>query len=67
MPAVHLLEIVTRGKAIITKEMIKVAWSRISYDSSKLIRNTGFTFTPLEESVKNIGKIYMEEKKGIPH
>jgi nucleoside-diphosphate-sugar epimerase len=67
MPAVHLIEIVTRGKTILTKEMIKVAWSRITYDSSKLVRSTGFTFTPLEKSVINIGKIYMEEKKGIPH
>jgi len=66
MPAVHFLEIVTRGKTTLTKEMIKVAWSRITYDSSKLVRSTGFTFTPLEKSVRNIGEIYMEEKKGIP-
>jgi len=66
MPAVQLLEIVTRGKSVLTKEMIRVAWSRITYDNSKIIKYTGITFKPIERSVKEIGKIYLEEKPRVP-
>lgn len=66
MPVVHILEIVTRGKTAITKEMIKVAWSRITYDNNKIIKFTGISFTPVESSVIAIGKIYLEEKMIIP-
>ncbi len=66
MPAVHLLEIVTKGKTFLTKEMIKVAWSRITYDNRKIIKYTGISFIPIEKSVKAIGRIYLEEKKRVP-
>jgi dihydroflavonol-4-reductase len=66
IPAVSLLERPGRGKPALTREMIKVAWSRITYDNSKIIRSTGITFTPIEESVQAIGKIFLEEKRGIP-
>jgi hypothetical protein len=46
--------------------MIKVAWSRITYDNSKIIMSTGITFTPIEKSVQEIAEIYLEEKRGIP-
>jgi nucleoside-diphosphate-sugar epimerase len=66
LPLVYFLEILTRGKTVLTKELLKVAWSRITYDNSKIIRSTGFSFTPIEESVQTIGEIYLEEKRGIP-
>jgi hypothetical protein len=66
MPAVQLLEILTRGKTVLTKEMIKVAWSRITYDNSKVIKYTGVSFKPIERSVKEIGKIYLEERPRVP-
>jgi nucleoside-diphosphate-sugar epimerase len=66
MPAVQLLEILTRGKTVLTKEMIKVAWSRITYDNSKVIKYTGVSFKPIERSVKEIGKFYLEERPRVP-
>jgi hypothetical protein len=46
--------------------MIKVAWSRITYDNSKVIKYTGVSFKPIERSVKEIGKIYLEERPRVP-
>ena len=66
LPAVHLLEIVTRGKSALTKEMIKVAWSKITYDNSKIIKYTGISFKPVEKSVQETGRIYLEERKSVP-
>jgi hypothetical protein len=63
---VNILELITKGKSPLTKEMIKVAWSRITYDNSKIIRSTGISFTPIEKSVQAIGEIFLEEKMKIP-
>jgi len=65
LPLVYVLEILSRGKTALTKELLKVAWSRITYDNSKIIRSTGFSFTPIEKSVQTIGEIFLEENKGI--
>lgn len=66
LPLVNILELITKGKSPLTKEMIKVAWSRITYDNSKIIRSTGISFTPIEKSVQVIGEIFLEEKMKIP-
>jgi dihydroflavonol-4-reductase len=63
IPIVYFLEILTRGKTVLTKEMIKVAWSRTTYDNSKIIKDTGISFTPIEKSVEAIAEIYLSEKK----
>jgi hypothetical protein len=62
LPLVYVIEILTRGKTALTKELIKVAWSRITYDNSKIIRSTGFSFNPIEKTVSTIGEIYLLEK-----
>ena len=66
LPLVSLLEILSKGKTTLTKEMLKVAWSRITYDNSKLIKSTGFSFTPIEKTVQAIGKIFLEDTRKIP-
>jgi nucleoside-diphosphate-sugar epimerase len=66
LPFVHILELITKGKSPLTKEMIKVAWSKITYDNSKIINSTGISFTPIEKSVQAIGDIFLEEMRGIP-
>jgi len=66
IPAASLLEILTRGKTALTKEMIKAAWSRITFDNSKIIKHTGITFTPIEKTISSIGEIYLLEKMKIP-
>jgi nucleoside-diphosphate-sugar epimerase len=66
LPLISVLETLTKGKTTLTKEMLKVAWSKITYDNSKLIRYTGFSFTPIEKSVVTIGRIFLEDMKKIP-
>lgn len=66
LPLVNFLEFITKGKSPLTKEMIKVAWSRVTYDNSKIIKHTGIIFTPIEKTVQTIGEIYLEEKMEVP-
>jgi hypothetical protein len=65
MLVAQMLEVITRGRSALTKEIVKVAWSKITYDSSKITRLTGFSFTPVEKTVNSIAKIYLEEKGRI--
>jgi len=65
MLVAHLLEAVTGGRSALTKEIVKVAWSQISYDNSKIIRETGMSFTPVEKTVNSIAGIYLKEKDKI--
>ena len=66
LPLVSVLEILSKGKTTLTKEMLKVAWSEITYDNSKLIKSTGFSFTPIEKSVQAIGERFLEDLRKIP-
>ncbi|NLA50197.1 MAG: NAD-dependent epimerase/dehydratase family protein [Bacteroidales bacterium] len=65
MLVAQLLEVITGGRSALTKEIVKVAWSKITYDSSKITRLTGFSFTPVEKTVNTIAKIYLKEKGRI--
>lgn len=65
MLAAHLLEGVTGGRSALTKEIVKVAWSKISYDNSRIISKTGMSFTPVETTVDEIARIYLKEKDRI--
>lgn len=58
----HLLETLTGGRSALTKEIVRVAWSQISYDNSKIIKKTGMSFTPVEKTVDVIAAIYLKEK-----
>ncbi len=62
MFAAHLLETLTGGRSALTKEIVRVAWSQISYDNSKIIKKTGMSFTPVEKTVNVIAAIYLKEK-----
>jgi len=65
MLVAQMLEVITGGRSALTKEIVKVAWSKITYDSSKITRLTGFSFTPVEKTVNSIAKIYLKEKGRI--
>lgn len=49
-------------KPLITKETARTATRKYSYSSEKIIKELGFRFTPIEESVKYICEIRMNEK-----
>lgn len=65
MLVAQMLEVITGGRSALTKEIVKVAWSKITYDSSKITRLTGFSFTPVENTVNSIAEIYLKEKGRI--
>lgn len=65
MLVAHLLEALTGGRSALTKEIVKVAWSKISYDNSKIVKATGISFTPVEKTVNSIAGIYLKEKDSI--
>jgi len=60
--AAQLLERLTGGRSSLTKEIVRVAWSQISYDNRKIIKKTGMSFTPVEKTVDAIASIYLKEK-----
>jgi dihydroflavonol-4-reductase len=62
-PLIDIYEKLTGKKSPLTKEMVSAAWSRISFDNSKIISRTGMEFTPIEKSVRYIADIYNSEKK----
>lgn len=66
LPLVSVFEILSKGKTTLTKEMLKVAWSRITYDNSKLIKRTAVSFTPIEKTVQSIGERFLEDLRKIP-
>jgi len=56
-----LKEIVTRKKALLTRETAKVAHSKTSFDNRALLKVLpDFQFTPLEKVIKNCCKLYLK-------
>lgn len=49
-------------KPLITKETARTSTRKYSYSSAKIINELNFRFTPIEQSVKEICDIYMNEK-----
>ena len=49
-------------KPLITKETARTATREYSYSSEKIMRELNFTFTPIEESIKEICSIYKTQK-----
>ena len=49
-------------KPLITKETARTSTRKYSYSSEKIIKELDFRFTPIEQSVKEICEIYMNEK-----
>lgn len=50
-------------KPLITKETARTATRKYSYSSAKIIKETDFQFTPIEDSIKYICDIYVDEHK----
>ncbi|MBQ8223206.1 MAG: NAD-dependent epimerase/dehydratase family protein [Bacteroidales bacterium] len=50
-------------KPLITKETARTATRRYSYSSAKIIKELGFKFTPINETVREICGIYLKENK----
>jgi dihydroflavonol-4-reductase len=66
-PLVHIvadiLGFLTRGKSPLTRDILSVAWNKVGYDNSKIRNFTGYTFTPLRETIRNITDFYMNDVK----
>jgi len=66
LPLVRISEFITGTKSPLTRDILKSAWSRVTYDNSKIINRTGLSFIPIEKAVKAICAIYVSEKTGSP-
>lgn len=62
LPAVRVSEAVTGKQSPLTRDVLKSAWSRITYDNNKIINSTGISFTPIEKAIGSIASIYLSEK-----
>ena len=52
-------------KPLITKETARTATRKYSYSSAKIINELNFKFTPIEDSIKDICNIYMQNSKTL--
>jgi dihydroflavonol-4-reductase len=66
-PVIHIisdvLQLLTRGKFPLTRDILDVAWNKVGYDNSKIRNYTGYTFTPLKETLRNIARFYLDDLK----
>jgi nucleoside-diphosphate-sugar epimerase len=58
-----IIQLLTRKKSPLTRDILKAAWTKVGYDNSKIIKRTGITFMPIEKSVEKIASIYNSEKR----
>jgi dihydroflavonol-4-reductase len=61
--AADVLQFLTRQKFPLTRDILKVAWNKVGYDNSKISNYTGYTFTPLQETIRNIAGFYLDDFK----
>ena len=55
------IEKIKGKKPLITKETARTSTRKYSYSSAKIINELNFKFTPIEQSVKEICEIYLNE------
>jgi nucleoside-diphosphate-sugar epimerase len=60
--AADIIQLVTRKRSPLTRDILKAAWTKVGYDNRKIITRTGITFIPIEKSVEKIASIYNSEK-----
>jgi len=53
---------ITRSAPVLTKEMAYTMRQKYSYTNEKLRKTLGFEFTPLEQSIREICGIYLQER-----
>ncbi len=53
--------LLTGKKPAITRETVRSANNLSAYSSAKLIQTTGFEFIPIEQSILDIGKIFLQD------
>ena len=52
---------ISRSRPKLTKEMIRSANKLSYYDGSKICNEIGFSYTPMEASIRNISEIYLND------
>lgn len=55
--------LVTRQKPLITKETARTAQQSYEYSNAKIITATGYQFKPLKQTLKETGKIFLNDVK----
>jgi dihydroflavonol-4-reductase len=62
-PIVGFAEKVTGNRIQLTREMLNTAWSKVTFDNSKIVERTGIEFTPVKKSIESFAAIYKSEKR----
>jgi dihydroflavonol-4-reductase len=64
VPAVEIIRFsawLTGKKSPVSKETIKSAYSKVTFDNGKIKRATGMTFKPIEKSIAETSALYLKE------
>jgi nucleoside-diphosphate-sugar epimerase len=61
--ASRLVSLLTGKEPALTKETARSAGKHSQYDGSKIARTIDFSYTPIEKTIQDIGKIYLEDCK----
>lgn len=65
-PAISAIQFISRltgKKSPLSKEALKSAYSKITFDNSKIIAATGIKFRPISESVAATSALYLSENR----
>jgi len=57
-----ILSLISGKRSAVTSGILNAAFSKVSFDNSRIIRTTGIKFRPVNESLKDIAIIYNREK-----
>nr|NQU91553.1 NAD-dependent epimerase/dehydratase family protein [Bacteroidota bacterium] len=47
-----------------TREIVRSAFNKFYYDNQKAVKALDFEYTPIEESIKNTARIFLDDRKG---
>jgi dihydroflavonol-4-reductase len=61
--ASRLVSLLTAKEPALTKETARSAVKHSQYDGSKITRTIDFSYTPIEKTIQDIGKIFLEDCK----
>jgi nucleoside-diphosphate-sugar epimerase len=61
--AAGVLSLVTGKDPVITRETARSSMKLSAYDGSKITRTINFNYTPVGQTIRDIGKIFMDENR----
>jgi len=63
--ASRLVSLLSGREPTLTKETARSAGTISAYDGSKIIRTIDFSYTPIEKTIQDIGRIFVDEREKV--